>query len=396
MRSLKIPLADPQTELPEQVAREVASPLLSNLLISLLGATDDATYREIATRIQRESSPKTNHNKTYSCLHPNWFDEPQIELKIDSVTCSLCPYGHACSLGKDDRPSVRLVPLLNTKLPSKKLFADLFVGISNSSELPYDPFIGFSHQAGKPRDLYVIRYSSFLERFPDGGSTSYGQQYAVGYDRSTCSSLWPQDHAFLETYERLNKQNLEKFEDISPGLIQNLSILEKELILDVCYENEWLMDSDSEEIETMFLTFFAGIKHFLSSSSTFSELRGLMNSISMPGIDHPHRRSASRVMHMGLRWMEIKSQFFQNKFRESFANDEVCERLKSPVKVPKLERNQTTYIPRFPAIALLPRNQQHNIRLEHGACKILDVHEYHGNEVLLLFDGLGISMEEEI
>ena len=46
------------------------------------------------------------------------------------------------------------------------------------------------------------------------------------------------------------------------------------------------MDSDSEEIETMFLTFFAGIKHFLSSSSSFSELRGLMNSISMPGIDH--------------------------------------------------------------------------------------------------------------
>ena len=77
----------------------------------------------------------------------------------------------------------------------------------------------------------------------------------MGYDRSTCTSLWPQDHAFLETYEKLNKQNLEKFEDISPGLIQNLSILEKELILDVCYENEWLMDSDSEEIETMFLTF---------------------------------------------------------------------------------------------------------------------------------------------
>ena len=101
-------------------------------------------------------------------------------------------------------------------------------------------------------------------------------------------------------------------------------------------------------------------------------------------------------MHMGLRWMEIKSQFFQDKFKESFGNDEVCERLKSPVRVPKLERNQTTYIPRFPAIALLPRNQQHNIRLEHGACKILDVHEYHGNEVLLLFDGLGISMEEEI
>ena len=393
---LNIALTDPQTDLPEQVSREVASPFLANLLISLLGATDDVSYREIATKIHRESSQKINHDKTYSCLHPNWFNEPQLESTIDSVTCSFCPYSHACTLGKDDRPTVRLVPLLDTVMPSRQLFVDIFEGISTSSELPYDPFIGFSHQAGKPRVLYVINYNSFLKHFPDRGSSSYGQQYAVGYDRTTCSSLWPQDHAFLETYEKLNKQNLEKFEDITPGLIQSLSIMEKELILEVCYENGWLMDNDLEEIENKFLTFFAGIKNYLDSSSTFSELRGLMNSISMPGIDHPHRRSASRLMHMSLRWMEIKSQFFQNKYREFFGNDEVCNRLISPVLVPELERGQTTYIPRFPAIAILPKNQRQDIYLEHGACKVIDVHEYQGKDVLLLLDGLGISLEEEI
>lgn len=94
--------------------------------------------------------------------------------------------------------------------------------------------------------------------------------------------------------------------------------------------------------------------------------------------------------------MEIKSQFFQNKYREFFGNDEVCNRLISPVLVPELERNQTTYIPRFPAIAILPKNQRQDIHLEHGACKVIDVHEYQGNDVLLLLDGLGISLEEEI
>ena len=78
---LKIPLADPQTELPElrSPRGRIASSLKSIGLT--FGATDDATYREIAKK-SIESSPKTNHDKTYSCLHPNWFDEPQVELKL--------------------------------------------------------------------------------------------------------------------------------------------------------------------------------------------------------------------------------------------------------------------------------------------------------------------------
>ena len=91
----------------------------------------------------------------------------------------------------------------------------------------------------------------------------------MGYDRSSGVSLWPQDQAFLEVFEQLNKQNLEHFEEIKLGSKEALSRLESNLVLEVCHDNNWILPSDDGRTEGRMLDFFSGFviffQHHLSS-----------------------------------------------------------------------------------------------------------------------------------
>lgn len=394
---MEIALTDPQIELPNPVLREVSSPTLAQLLILILAEKDPEKYRIIATKIHQATSPDNEHDDTYNCLHPDWFKGKVGIHPIDSVTCSFCAYAHSCSLGTDNRPTVSIVPLLGTSLPERQVLVDVFERVSNSSDMPYDPFVGFSHRAGKPRNIYAIEYSRFLKCFPESLVSSFKPQYAVGYDRSSKSSLWPQDHAFLEVFEHLNKQNLEHFEEIKISSKDNLSRLESNLVLEVCYDNNWIPPNHDEPTIERMLDFFSGVRHFLSTSSLFSSLSELANSSVIPGVDHPHPVGATRWMHLALRWMELQPHTFHRLLSEAYPNVEVPEAIKTlRLTYSQMEPGKTRYIPRFPAVALIPKDTIESINLELDACRIIDVHEYRGRDIILLLDSLGLYLEDEL
>lgn len=394
---MKIALTDPQIDLPNPVSREVSSPKLAQMLISILAEEDPEKYRALATKIHQASSPDHEHEETYNCLHPDWFGDIVGIFPIDSVTCSFCAYAHACSLGTDNRPTVAIVPLLGTSLPEREVLVDVFERVSNSSDMPYDPYIGFSHRAGKPRNIYAIEYSRFLKSFPESLVSTFKPQYAVGYDRSSGVSLWPQDHAFLEVFEQLNKQNLEHFEEIKTGSKGTLSRLETNLVLEVCHDNNWIMPSDDGRTEGRMLDFFSGVRHFLSTSSLFGPLSELANSSAIPGVDHPHPVGASRWMHLALRWMELQPHTFHRLLCEAYPDAEIPKSIKtSSLNYAQMDPGKTRYIPRFPAVVLIPKNTPISIKLELGACRIIDVHEYRGRDIVLLLDSLGLSLEDEL
>ena len=60
---MKIALTDPQLDLPNPVSREVSSPKLAQLLISILAEEDPEKYRAIATEIHQTASLITNTTK---------------------------------------------------------------------------------------------------------------------------------------------------------------------------------------------------------------------------------------------------------------------------------------------------------------------------------------------
>jgi len=394
---MKIALTDPQIDLPNPVSREVSSPTLAQLLISILAEEDPKKYRTIATKIHQASAPDDEHDDTYNCLHLDWFEDIAGTFPIDSVTCSFCAYAHACSLGTDNRPTVAIVPLLGTFLPEREVLVEVFERVSNSSDMPYDPFVGFSHRAGKPRNIYAIEYSRFLKSFPECHVSTFKPQYAVGYDRSSGAPLWPQDHSFLEVFEQLNKQNLEHFEEIKIGSKETLSRLESNLILEVCYDNNWILASDDGPTEECMLNFFSGVRDFLSTSPLFSPLSELANSSAIPGVDHPHPVGASRWMHLALRWMELQPHTFHRLLCEAYPDAKIPKSIKNLVmNYSQMDPGKTRYIPRFPAVALIPKDTSQTVKLELGACRIIDVHDYRGQHIVLLLDSLGLSLEDEL
>ena len=144
--------------------------------------------------------------------------------------------------------------------------------------------------------------------------------------------LWPQDHAFLEVFEQLNKQNLEHFEEIKIGSKETLSRLESNLVLEVCYENNWILASDDGPTEECMLNFFSGVRDFLSTSPLFGPLSALANSSAIPGVDHPHPVGASRWMHLALRWMELQPRTFHRLLCEAYPDGEIPESIQTSVE----------------------------------------------------------------
>jgi len=102
-------------------------------------------------------------------------------------------------------------------------------------------------------------------------------------------------------------------------------------------------------------------------------------------------------MVMALRWMQLKPEDFRHLLVERFAglpSNFDLNRI-SPSKQ-FASKGSTQYIPRVPATVFVPFHLPVNIPLELPAARIIDVHEYDGEEVLLLIDGLGLDFQEEL
>ena len=102
-------------------------------------------------------------------------------------------------------------------------------------------------------------------------------------------------------------------------------------------------------------------------------------------------------MVMALRWMELKPEDFRHLLGERFAGlTSELDLTRIPIGKKFTLKGSTQYIPRVPAIALVPLNMNADFSMELAAARIIDAHEYDGEEVLLLIDGLGLDLQEEL
>jgi hypothetical protein len=143
--------------------------------------------------------------------------------------------------------------------------------------------------------------------------------------------------------------------------------------------------------------FFQGIAEFLQSNEHFQGLRSKGWASMSPGVEHPYPIGGSGFMVMALRWMQLKPEDFRRLLVERFAG------LHSNFDLSRISigkqfdfKGSTKYLPRVPATVLVPFHLNTDISLELPAARIIDVHEYDGNEVLLLIDGLGLDFQEEL
>ena len=390
---MKFTLSDPTVEIPEPVFREVGSTITAHLMLMLLAEQNAAQYRRIASELRQETSPKITGGLTYDCVHPEWFDGEE-GLQVDSTTCSFCAYNHTCTMGEDNSAYVEIVPLLGARIPSRSVMKELFYFEgTQSAKLPYDPFLGFSHKAGQTRKIYLLKHSNFIEKFPDLSYCKMFHHHAIGYDRSTGQSLWTIDNEFLSNYEKLNKSKQLVFEDFSVPESHNLTVLDRELIIECSLQNNWFVETDGLEEQDILLRFFSGVKDFLMKNKAFKSLSNYGHKSSTPLVDHPHRRSTSNWMNMALRWMELKPLDFV-KLLQPLGDTLLLNRIIYPNI--SLKKDTTTYVPRFPVIALIPKNLSSCLRLEHAAFRVIDVVEYSGKSVMLLIDSLGIDLRGEL
>jgi hypothetical protein len=390
---VKFALSDPTAEIPEPVFREVDIVKSAHLILMLVAEQDTTLYRQIASQLRYETSAKDSKSLSYACIHPEWFDGDE-ELQVDSTTCSFCGYGHSCTMGEENTAHVEIVPLLGATIPSRAVMAKLFnFEHGEMVKLPYDPFLGFSPKAGDTRKIYLAKHSQFLRHLPDNSHMKIFHHHAIGYDRHTGQSLWTMDYQLLSTLEKLKKSKVLSFDDFLIPESPNITLLDRELIIDCSQRNNWLTDDDGTEEQTILLRFFSGLKDYLSSSRMFTSLSSYGNNSSTPLIDHPHIRSTSNWMNMALRWMELKPNDFV-RLLEPLGDVFLLGRVQ--VSNVHLEAEKTTYLPRFPVLALIPKGQKSQIRLEEAAFRVVDVTEYSGKDVLLLIDGLGINLREEL
>ena len=394
---MKIPLSDPLTSKAEPVFRAIESTKFSFLMLSLLSEESSVQYRKIATQLRAEISPIQGGQGTYECVHPEWFDEGKGAI-VDSTSCNFCAYAHYCTMGKDNRETVEIVPLKGTRSPGINTIARLFDFNGEADEhIPNDPFVGFSHRAGQSRTLYLIEMTKLQERFPTITLLDVPLENAVGYDRLSQQPIWPVDQLFLEEYERQNKNVLLKFEDIPYPPLSDLNAVDRRLVEHVAAKNNWLREQDSPKMKNGLYRFLLGIGDFLKHSSTFTGLHSQGYASMSPRVEHPYPLGGTGFLIFALRWMELKPNDFRDLAKDqtkSYGLDFDISRL--PHGKSFSQHGATQYVPRLPAIALVPTKPLHEVNLELPAVKIIDVHQYRGKNTLLIIDGLGLDLLEEL
>ncbi len=391
-----IPLSDPYLNLIEPTFRKIKSEKISFLLYSLLAEESSKKYRSIATELLQAIAPSETDSGRFDCVHPEWFDV-HIGL-VDSTSCNFCAYSHYCTMGRDARERVEIISLENTVFPPRKALLKCFDFSDEADEhVPNDPFVGFSHSAGKSRRLFLIEFGKFNEKFPSENHFDTELQYAVGYDRCSSQPLWPIDQLFLEEYEKQNKISLIEFEEIPFTSLSRMKEIDSNLLDAVTLKNGWIVEEDPLDLKEEMHCFFQGIAEFLQSNEHFQGLRSKGWASMSPGIEHPYPIGGSGFMVMALRWMQLKPEDFRRLLVERFAG------LHSNFDLSRISngkqfdsKGSTKYLPRVPATVLVPFHLNTDISLELPAARIIDVHEYDGNEVLLLIDGLGLDLQEEL
>jgi hypothetical protein len=391
-----IPLSDPYLNFIEPTFRKIKSEKISFLLYSLLAEESSVKYRSIATDLLQAITPSEKDPGRFDCVHPEWFDG-QIEL-VDSTSCNFCAYSHYCTMGRDARERVEIIALENTVFPPRNALLKCFDFSDEADEhVPNDPFVGFSHSAGKSRRLFLIEFGKFQSMFPSEIDSDAELQYAVGYDRCSSQPLWPIDQLFLEEYEKQNKISLIEFEEISFSGLPRMKEVDSDLLEAVALKNGWIVDEDPAILKEDLYCFFQGIAEFLQSNEHFHGLRSKGWASMSPGVEHPYPIGGSGFMVMALRWMELKPEDFRHLLGERFAGlTSKMDFTRISIGKKFTSKRSTQFIPRVPAMALVPFHLNADISMELPAARIIDVHEYDGEEVLLLIDGLGLDLQEEL
>ena len=122
--------------------------------------------------------------------------------------------------------------------------------------IPTDPFVGFSHHAGSTRNLYLTKLESVMKKFPTNKKYSSTLKYAVGYDRESGRVLWPLDQIFLEFHEKINSNSMLNVSDIYLNSSQELTLIDKNFIIDAAIDVGWLKSKDTKRNRTALLSFF--------------------------------------------------------------------------------------------------------------------------------------------
>lgn len=398
---MKIPLSNAQSGVIDPILRPIfdgpqgwkTSMLMTNLLV----ANSSNEYRMAATELRDHLAPAQESSEKFLCIHPDWFEKPP-ELYVDETTCMFCGYRKSCTLGVDEREFVEIINLDNVRTPSKDFFLDNCFTVNKfTSEENNDPFIGFSLRAGESRKLYLISQDEFNRQFPDGSHSSIEFDAAVGYDRLTGQSIWALDQLFLEVYERISRTINRELNDLNRSTQDELTMLDKKCLIQIAYSNGWLSNSDNDEVINQLYILFSRFISILKSKNIGHFLTKLTQINMNPRIDTPHSSSGSGYLNIAVRWVELKPSDLQ-KYCDKLENNkddkiqkELVSRIINKIQC-DLSSDSIQYLPRFPTIVIAPESSFRNIKIEQPACRIIDVIESYGDQILLLIDGLGIDL----
>ena len=397
---MRIPLSDPEVSMKTNSLRTVSDIATSYYLMAMIQADDQFEYRKYATMLRNQVMPKQENNDTYLCAHPEWFDTSPQEISIneqivDSTTCSMCGFSNYCTLGIDRREFVTIQPLDNTSLPAKDQIMPLFTFENKGHEhIPTDPFVGFSHHAGSTRNLYLTKLESVMKKFPTNKKYSSTLKYAVGYDRESGRVLWPLDQIFLEFHEKINSNSMLNVSDIYLNSSQELTLIDKNFIIDAAIDVGWLKSKDTKRNRTALLSFFSALIGLLKNDKRFIPLRTKGYSSMTPRVEHGFSNSGSGFAIIGFIWMMLRINDFEilirnyNRCEElDFLNERIIKsNYKEEPQLPK-------YLPRFPALALIPKRWTSTFNLESPIFRVINGVEYDGNHVLLIIDSLGTNFD---
>ena len=366
---------------------------------------DETEYRFAASALQTHiSSSISDDLESYECIHPNWFDnELNTPCIVDSTTCMLCGYRKYCTLGKfDDREYIEIIKLDNSRMPSKQMLQErcFSANDSNGDHIVIDPFLGFTSKANSTRRLYLISQENFSFKFPDNLNNCHFDA-AIGYDAISQQAIWPIDHLFLEKYEKKQGALRWELECIEPKALTsgNLSQIDQNCLNKIAFERGWLHPSDPKGFfDTLHLLMsrFVGVLTRKEMGGVFRKLAAIPMT---PNIDHPFNYSGSGLLHLAIRWIELKPEdldYYIEKLGASDDEQEKQEMIAKRLRVTKQELNseRTQYLPRFPMIAITAENRLSEVQFEQAGGRIIDIVITDEDSNLLLIDGLGIDLRE--
>ena len=401
---MKIPLSDPHISVKSNSLRQVSNVTTSYYLMAMVQASDQIEYRKYATMLRKHIMPKQENQYTYLCAHPEWFEESKQNYNsgkyenkemVDSTTCSLCGFSNYCTLGIDQREHVTIHSLDRTLMPARDQILPLFTFENVGFEhIPTDPFVGFSRHAGSTRKLYIVKLESLMKRFPADKKYSSTLEYAIGYDRQSGRVLWPLEQIFLELYEKQKKSSMINVNDISLKDGYEMTIMDRQFILSASSTIGWLKTKDTKRKKNELLSFFAALIYLLKTDNRFSQLRNKGNSSMTPGVEHGFSSSGSGFAVIAFIWMSSRIDDF-NILIGNYSKGENLDFLIERLVQSEFQENPhlPKYLPRYPALALIPKNWNATFNLESPIFRVINGVEYDGDCVLLIIDPLNSDLE---